>query len=212
MIKQNAVWFVKTETVRPGLGQYLYFPSEAHDYLYQVKTGKLNMVRLSSNGNEEIVATLATGDLFGELAPERGGRAEFGLEAVDDLAIRILERAAFQQLIESNKELALAAVVSSDSSQYAVKVPLSAVLETAPTKRLALLALQLGEELGIPTLDGRIEIPFKISGHTLVQLTGLSESLLTEALSGLITNHMIDFHGHKMYIRNRKELEKIGKA
>ena len=225
MIKPNAVWFVKTGPLLANLseqvfadhshvdlikqGSYLYFPEEAHEYVYLVKAGRLRVAKLAETGDEETVAVLTNGDILGELPPDAGVRPEFILEAADDLVIRTIERTFFQQLIERAPGMALKAVLATDSSRFEVKVRLSELIEAAPLKRLAHLILKHADEFGVPTLDGRIEIPLRISGDTLMRLAGLSETVVTEVLTSLIKEHLIDVAGRMIYVRNRKELERM---
>ncbi|MEO0249752.1 MAG: Crp/Fnr family transcriptional regulator [candidate division WOR-3 bacterium] len=224
MIKPNAVWFVQTGPLLANVservfadhsyvdlirkGSYLYFPDEARDYVYRVKGGRLRGTKFAETGEEETLAVLTEGDLFGELGPDAGVLPEFILEAAEDLVIRTIERSFFHQVIEKSPGLALRAVLATESSRYEVTMPLSQLIETPPIKRLSRLILRLADEFGVPLLDGRIVIPLKISSDAVTRLTGLSESAVTEVLTRLIQEHLIDVAGRMIYVRNRKELEK----
>lgn len=96
-----------------------------------------------------------------------------------------------------------------DADRFTVTLPLAEVMETTPLERVARLILKLTDEVGVPRLDGNVEIPFKLTGDSLIHLTGLSEASVSEVLSRLISDHLIEMAGRRIIVRNRKELAKV---
>jgi len=218
MLTLNAVWFVTSSAwgadlaralstlawpvdfIRRGL--YLYFPEEAGDYAYLVSAGRLRIVGVSTTGEERTIATLGPNDLFGEL---RGGPREFVLEAVEDLVVKTVERRA----LEEHAARPVTMRLPGEGGDLDVAIPISRLLETAPRPRLARVLWQLAEEYGVPTLDKRTLIPVKLTARALMQMTGLSEEAVREALEELLAERVIAFEAGNLLIHHRAELERV---
>jgi len=216
MLALNAVWFVTSSAwgarlaralsarawpsdfIRRGL--YLYLPEEADEYVYLVSAGRLRILRVDPTGAEKAIATLGPDDLFGEL---RDGPREFVLEAVEDLAVKTVERRALEECAAQIATLSLQV----KGSDVDLALPISRLLGTAPRPRLARVLVQLAEEYGVPTLDKRTLVPVKLTARTLIHLTGLSEEAVREALEGLLAERVIAVEAGGLLIRHRTALE-----
>ncbi|HXF05422.1 MAG TPA: Crp/Fnr family transcriptional regulator [Blastocatellia bacterium] len=223
MMRLTSVWYVKTGPVLGELGEdvlapfshvdiikrgsYLYFPEEAAEYVYLVRAGRIRLMRLEGN-EETTVAFLTGGDVFGELSKE-GHLATDALEVIEDVVIRTLERRPFDQLIMTPPIRELKAVLMGETDRLTVTIPLAEVIETTPLERVSRLILKLTDDVGVPRLDGNIEIPFKLTAESLIHLTGLSEASVSDVLSRLISDHLIEIAGRRIIVRNRKELTKV---
>lgn len=221
MFTLNAVWFVTSsawgadlaralsthawpiDLIRRGL--YLYLPEEARDYIYLVSAGRLRLFRASPTGEEKTIAVLGPDDLFGEL---RGGPREFVLEAMEDSAVKTVERRALEEYAARLVTMSL----SGEGGDLDFALPISRLLETAPRPRLARVLLQLAEEYGVPTLDKRTLVPVKLTARALMQMTGLSEEAAREALEELLAERVIAFEAGSLLIRHRAELERVAEG
>jgi len=221
MLTLNAVWFVMTSAWSADLvralsapswpvdfirrGLYLYFPEEAGEYIYVVSAGRMRLARLDLTGQEKTIATLGPNDVFGQLS---GGPKEFVLEALEDLAVKVVERRALQE----QATLPLQIVIGSGHEKMTLTLPLSRLLDTAPRPRLARVLGQLAEEYGVPTLDKRIVVPVKLTARHLTQLTGLSEEAAREALESLLAERAIEFERGYLFIRHRAKLHQAAES
>ncbi|MCS6815920.1 MAG: Crp/Fnr family transcriptional regulator [Blastocatellia bacterium] len=218
MLTLNAVWFVTSsawgadlsralsahawpiDLIRRGL--YLYLPEEAGDYVYLVSAGRLRIFRVNPMGEEKTIATLGPNDLFGEL---RGGPREFVLEAVEDLAVKTVDRRALEEHAMRPATIRL----SGEGGDLDLSLPISRLLDTAPRSRLARVLSRLAEEYGVPTLDKRTLVPVKLTARALMEMTGLSEEAVREVLEELLAERVIAFEGGNLLIRYRAELERM---
>ncbi|MCX7752116.1 MAG: Crp/Fnr family transcriptional regulator [Blastocatellia bacterium] len=218
MLTLNAVWFVTSsawgadlsralsahawpiDLIRRGL--YLYLPEEAGDYVYLVSAGRLRIFRVNPMGEEKTIATLGPNDLFGEL---RGGPREFVLEAVEDLAVKTVDRRALEEHAMRPATIRL----SGEGGDLGLSLPISRLLDTAPRSRLARVLSRLAEEYGVPTLDKRTLVPVKLTARALMEMTGLSEEAVREVLEELLAERVIAFEGGNLLIRYRAELERM---
>jgi CRP/FNR family transcriptional regulator len=222
MMRLTSVWYVKTGPVLNELTEdvlapfshvdivrkqhYLYFPEEATEYVYLIRAGKIRLLQLEGV-EENTVAFLTGGDLFGELRHEDRAASD-ALEVVEDTVIRTAERRAFEEVIMTPAVRALTARLVGETDPLEIHVPLGEVLETTPRQRLAGVILKLMAAAGIPRLDGNVEIPLKITSDTLIRLTGLSDRDVSEALGQFLSDHIIEIVGRHLIVRNRKELSK----
>ncbi len=218
MLTLNAVWFVTSSAwgadlaralsalawpidfIRRGL--YLYFPEEARDYVYLMSAGRLRILRVSPTGEEKTIAMLGPNDLFGEL---HGGPREFVLEAVEDVAVKTVERRALDEHVTRPVTMSL----PGEGGNLDFAIPISRLLETAPRPRLARVLWQLAEEYGVPTLDKRTLVPVKLTARALMQMTGLSEEAVREALAKLLAERVIAFEAGNLLIPHRADLKRV---
>jgi|DewCreStandDraft_1066081.scaffolds.fasta_scaffold00010_224 CRP/FNR family transcriptional regulator len=221
MLALNAIWFVTSSAWGADLaralsahawpmdliqrGLYLYFPEEAGDYVYLVSAGRLRVLRVRPTGEERTIAMLGPDDLFGEL---RDGPREYVLEAVEDLAVKTVERRA----VEEHAARQATTRLPSESGDLDFTLPISRLLDTAPRPRLARVLLKLAQEYGVPMLDKRVLLPVKLTARILIQVTGLSEEAVREALEELIAQRVIAVEAGRIFIHHRTELERVAES
>ena len=87
-------------------GEYLFREGESGEYAYIVKSGKIEITKISANG-EDVLVTLEPPSLFGEMALIDGSPRSASARAKGDTIITEVTSAAFDQYIKKNPEAAV---------------------------------------------------------------------------------------------------------
>lgn len=86
-------------------GEVVFREGDPGDWLFVVASGRLKVVVSSAQGDEMVLATLASPDTFGELALVDGGARSATVEAVEPTAVLVLTRAAFLDVLSERPAL-----------------------------------------------------------------------------------------------------------
>ena len=87
-------------------GEYLFREGESGEYAYIVNSGKIEITKISANG-EDVLVTLEPTSLFGEMALIDGSPRSASARAKGDTIITEVTSAAFDQYIKKNPEAAV---------------------------------------------------------------------------------------------------------
>jgi len=96
---------LKTHEVHTG--KTLFRAGDEGDAMYLIESGQVRISVTDEDGNEIVLAELARGDFFGEMAIVDGERRSADAAVVEDAKLAILSRDDFLGLVESNSSVAL---------------------------------------------------------------------------------------------------------
>jgi CRP/FNR family transcriptional regulator, cyclic AMP receptor protein len=94
-----------TRTV--GRGARLFKAGDTGDAMYLLERGRVRISIHSKDGDEVILADLAQGDFFGEMALIDGRNRSADARVIEDAQFAVLSRDAFLAFVRSNPDLAL---------------------------------------------------------------------------------------------------------
>src|SRR5512137_2675528 len=80
-------------------GRVFYRPEEVGEVLFILKSGRVQLYRISPEGKKLVIATLGPGTLFGEMALLGQQMHNAFAEALDDCLILVMSRADLERLI-----------------------------------------------------------------------------------------------------------------
>ena len=90
----------REEQIKPvelAAGQFLFRQGDPGDLIYTIEEGEIEIVRERADGSEEILARVASGDYFGELAPIFGTRRSAGARAASSARVVGMSPSAFRR-------------------------------------------------------------------------------------------------------------------
>lgn len=76
------------EIVELGVGETLFKQGDTSDYVYEIETGSIEVVRELTDGSEELLTTLTVGNYVGELGPLLGFPRSATVRAADAVKLR----------------------------------------------------------------------------------------------------------------------------
>ena len=141
--------------------------------LYVLEHGRVKVVVSSEQGDEVLLAVLGAGDVFGELSVFDGLPRSATLVALEDTIALMLERAAFQQIVRREPDIALnlLAVLSRRLRTGDTMIQDCAFLDVPG--RLAKKLLELAEQHGERVADG-VEIQLRLTQRELAGMVAAS--------------------------------------
>ncbi len=146
---------------RVGAGRAVYQPDEIPEALFLLKTGSVQISRISPDGKRFVIANIEPGALFGEMALLGQSASETFAEALEDSTLGVLRRQDVERII--------------------VRFPLVGVrIMQTLAERLSEAETQL-EDLALKSLTARLAaLILRLTSAANAQLSGLTHNDLAE--------------------------------
>ncbi|MEA3334723.1 MAG: Crp/Fnr family transcriptional regulator [Chloroflexota bacterium] len=170
-------------TVRKG--KVFYRPEETGEVLFILKTGRVQLYRISPDGKKLVIASLGPGTLFGEMALLGQRMHNTFAEAMEDCLICVMSRRDLERLILNKPQVALRVLDITSRRLRDAEQRLETMAFKGIPARLATLLLQLAEE------DDTLEV----TGYThqdLAETVGTYRETATQVLNDLKKQGLID--------------------
>jgi CRP-like cAMP-binding protein len=87
-------------------GQQIFTEAQEARGIYLVRSGKVEISKLTADGWKQTLAVLGPGDFFGELSILQERRHEATATALQDVELYMLAKEEFQQLVKKDSPLA----------------------------------------------------------------------------------------------------------
>jgi CRP-like cAMP-binding protein len=170
-------------------GEVVFHQGDPGDALHVVATGAIKIVLPSTEGDEAIIATLRTGDFFGELALLDGAPRSATAIALEPCETLALPRAALHTLLDRDPGLrdALLAGLAHELRRLTSHVEELHFLDLAG--RLAMRLVRLAREADMDSKEVRLDWPYTQSD--LASMIGGTRQSVNKLLSGLVDDGLV---------------------
>jgi CRP-like cAMP-binding protein len=182
-------------------GKTLYEPDERKEVLFMLKTGRVEIYRLSLEGRKLVIASIGPGTFFGEMALVGQGMYDSFAEAVEDSTACVMTRSDVERLLLAKPKVALRFLEGVGQRLKDSEARLEEIAFKNARSRLASLLLQLGQ--GRDTVD--------LSHQDLADRLGFYRETVTNALDQFKADGLIKTGRRKITIVNSDELEHIAR-
>ncbi len=171
---------------------------------YIVAEGKVKIYKVSTEGKEQILHILNSGEPFGEVPVFTGKQFPAHAEAIANSRLFFFPRAAFVELIKKNPALALnmLAVLSMKLRQFAAQIE-NLSLKEVPGRLAAHLILLAGDQ------NNQDRITLNISKGQLASLLGTIPETLSRIFSKMTSHRLIEVDGRMITILDKEGLEDL---
>lgn len=189
-------------TVRRG--KVLYRPDEMGEVLFILKSGRVQLYRISPEGKKLVITTLDDGSLFGEMALLGQQMHNTFAEAMTDCTICVMSRSDLERLI--------------------LQQPLVALRMLEITGRRLRDAESRLEDMAFKSIPARISSVLlrlagadrdEISGFThqdLAEMVGTYRETATQVLNDMKSKGLIDIGRKRLLIRDRAGVEAMAEG
>jgi len=189
-------------TVRRG--KVLYRPDEMGEVLFILKSGRVQLYRISPEGKKLVITTLDNGSLFGEMALLGQQMHNTFAEAMTDCTICVMSRSDLERLI--------------------LQQPLVALRMLEITGRRLRDAESRLEDMAFKSIPARISSVLlrlagadrdEISGFThqdLAEMVGTYRETATQVLNDMKSKGLIDIGRKRLLIRDRAGVEAMAEG
>jgi CRP/FNR family transcriptional regulator, cyclic AMP receptor protein len=199
----NALEHIATMTTCQN-GRVLYRPGEKGTSLFLLKTGRIQLYHLSSDGRKLIIAIIEAGDSFGETLLLGEGRYDCFAEAVADSRLCVINKNDVQQLLSQKPAIALAFLNNAGQRLLQLEAQLIDTSFKSTAARLATLLLVLArtrQHYDEPlTIDG-------LSHEELAERLGVYRETVSGALRELKEAGAIELGRKHIIIHEPAQLE-----
>lgn len=179
----------------------ILFEDDPGDALYVVRSGQVKVVLIGEDGREVILATLAEGDFFGEMALIDDEPRSAHVIAMENSRLLVLRRGDFSRCLDETPRMArgLLRALTRRLRQADAKIGGLVLLDV--TGRVARLLLELADEN-----DGAV-ITKRLTHHMIAQMIGSSRETVSRTIRTMAEQCLIDVKGKQITVRDRPALE-----
>lgn len=185
-------------TTEPG--RVFYAPEETGEVLFLLKSGRVQLYRLSPEGKKLVVSVLDPGAVFGEMSIVGQGMHNTFAEAIDECLICVMSRVDVERLLTNKPQVALRFMESMARRLQDAEEKLEDLAFKSIPSRLAGLLIRLaGSENG-----------HDVVGYThqdMAEMLGTYRETTTQTLNEFKNRGWIDIGRKKIRILNREALE-----
>ena len=172
-------------------GEVIFHIGDPGDALFVILSGEVKISLPSETGDEAILATLRSGDVFGELALLDGAPRSASATALSATETVVLPRDRFRELIatEAGVRDALLASIAGELRRLTRHVEELHFLDI--TGRLAALLVRIAQEGGTPTDDGSVRLRTNLTQADLASMVGCTRQSVNKLLGQFTDDGLI---------------------
>lgn len=192
-------------------GTIVASPHGDRQLLFLIKSGTVRLYKISAGGKELTVDLLGAGHLFGEVGSFATGSKNMYAQTLTDAVICTIDKAQFEQLMTEKPRLALKFIEIVATRLKEVEEMLEHMAYGSVRKRLLFLLSKLSEKFGagVPAAEGYhdegegewIQLEVKLTHQELASMMGSIRETVTEQLSELASEGIVDKKGLRSRIR-----------
>lgn len=189
-------------------GEFCFLQGDPGDAVFLLRSGRVRLSRITTDGRELTLAYLKPGEPFGELALVDGGPRETQAEAVEDSEVTQIRTEDLESLLASRPRLAITftRLLGQRNKAMADKVE-DLVFRDVPA-RLAGLLLALASDFGVRG-DRGTRFPFKITHRELAACIGSSRETVSQTLTLFARDRLIARKGRQIIITGPDGLSRL---
>jgi len=227
MAEKSKLWYLENFNLFNGLGkesmvelnkissmnetakdQPIYFAAEPSQAIFFLKTGRVKIVKYSSDGKENILALINPGEIFGEMAYlEEEQRTDYAY-TIEPSLICAINKTDLASFIEANPSLnlKLTKLIGLKLRSYSERIE-DLIFKDA-NQRIISFILRLAEKNG-KELGGQIFIKPFMKHQDIGEVTACSRQTVNYLLTDLRDKNIISFDRKKLIILKPGELKKL---
>lgn len=180
-------------------GTVLYSPDEKREVLFLLKTGRVELYRLSPEGRKLVITSIGPGTFFGEMALVGQGMYDSYAEAMEDSTACVLTRSDVERLLLAKPKVALRFLEVVGQRLKDSEARLEEIAFKNARSRVASLLLRL--------CQGRDAVD--LSHQDLADRLGVYRETVTNVLDQFKSDGLIETGRRKITIIKSDELEHI---
>lgn len=191
-------------------GQSLMTQGDKGDTLYIVLKGLARVSMVAANGREIVLDYAEAGHVLGEIAFLDGGERTASVDAIDPTDVLCLSRAAFAEIIDRHKGLALRLLkaMARRLRQNNAVIEADRAYTSGPRLARFLLRLMMAGEDG----GGEARLKIALSQGELGNFAGMSREQINRQLSAWVDTGIVSLKTGRVTILDRTALVDIAEA
>ncbi|MDR2348663.1 MAG: Crp/Fnr family transcriptional regulator [Bifidobacteriaceae bacterium] len=189
-------------------GDVLFREGDPADRLYLIETGKMKLGTNSPDNRETLLAVLGKGEIIGELTLFDPGARTATATAVTAADLLELSHEAFINWLDENPAASKHLLKALARRLRRTNEAVGGLVFTDVPGRVARALLDLADQFGETTADGRVLVRHSLTQEELAHLVGSSRETVNKSLAEYAARGWIKLDGRAVYILNREHLAK----
>lgn len=186
-------------------GRVFYQPEDVGEVLFLVKSGQVQLYRISPEGKKLVIATLGHGTLFGEMALLGQQMHNAFAEALDDCLILVMSRADLERLILNKPVVGLRMLEITGRRLNDAEARLEDMAFKGIPARLASLLLRLAAERDSRDILG-------LTHQDLAETIGTYRETATQVLNDMKAQGLIEIGRKRITIKDPDKLLEVANS
>ena len=186
-------------------GRIFYMPEDSGEVLFMLKSGRVQLYRMTPDGKKIVVSTLGKGTIFGEMSLIGSGMHNTYAQAVDDCVICVMSRTDMERLFRTKPKVALRFIEAMGQRLREAETRLEEVAFKSIPSRLAMLLLRLSKDQGVSRVTG-------YTHQDLGEMLGTYRETTTQTLNEFKNQGWIAIGRKKIEIHNREALSHMAET
>ncbi len=193
-----------THTTVPR-GRVFYRPEDVGEVLFLLKQGRVQLYRISPEGKKLVIATLAPGAIFGEMALLGQQMHSAFAEALDDCQIVVISRSGLERLIRNDPTVGLRILEITGRRLTDAEARLEDMAFKGIPARLASLLLRLAADQAANEITG-------LTHQDLAETIGTYRETATQVLNDMKSVGLIEIGRKRILILDVEKLQALAES
>lgn len=190
---------------------YVFLEGEAPAALYVVKTGKVKVLRHSTDGKDVVLRVAGPGQMLGTVAIFDGGGYPGTAQVIEDCVLLAIARNDCLTLVTRYPVFALTVIADMGNRLRSSAEQIRSLAVERVEQRIARTLLKLGASAGSDTPDGRV-IEMPLTRQDVADMTGTTVETAIRVMSKLRRNDIIHTRRGKVLLVDLKALQEIAES
>ena len=187
-----------------GAARIIFQPDDKPEALYLLKTGSVQIYRISPDGKRFIISNIEPGMFFGEMALLGQSAYDSFAETVEDSTLCVMSRRDLEYLMGRYPIVGVRIMQTLAERLSEAETQLEDLALKSLTSRLATLILRLTSEANARVTG--------LTHNDLAERVGTSRETATQALNELKNSGLIAIGRKRIDVLNRQALEDVAEA
>lgn len=187
---------------------YIFLEGEAPVSLYLVKSGKVKVLRHSTDGKDVVLRVVGPGQMLGSVATFDGGGYPGTAQAIEECTLLAIARNDCLTLVTRYPVFGLAVIVDMGNRLRSSAEQIRSLAVERVEQRIARVLLKLGASAGSDMPDGRV-IEMPLTRQDVADMTGTTVETAIRVMSKFRRNDVIHTRRGKVVLVDIEALQNI---
>lgn len=183
----------------------VYEDDKENNNFFIIVSGKVNVVVVTTEGKQAILATLQHGDFFGEMTLLDGEPRSASVIAASDGEILVLYRNSLMDILHKYPQITIQMLITLSRRLRRTNRQINTLSMMSVYGRIADAILQLSREQG-KRIGDMVVISNPPTQQEIAEMTGTSRETVSRILSQLRKKHYITMNRRRLVVLNEKKL------
>ena len=181
-------------------GRVFFTPGETGEVLFILKSGRVNLYRMTPEGKKLVIATIEPGTVFGEMSLIGQGMFDSFAEAAEDCTLCVMSRVDVERLLRDHPAVSVRLLELLARRLQETQERLADVAYKSVPARIAATLLRLSS-------DG--EAPVHLSHQDIAEMVGTYRETATRILNELRAEGMIELKRMRIVVLDADALDAV---